>query len=338
MGLSEDLGDLLQVSGDHLLDCAPYASVLKALADAPLPDPYRELETFIEVAERTFDRLPRPLREAVLRFRRDGNDYGALVLRGLPSDPKLPPTPLDAGRVDDKPTYLSELWTAAFGTALGDPVSFAPLKAGEIFMNICPTRRNEGELSSESSRVTLDYHTELAYHPHSPTHLLLFCLRPDHDRVARTFFSSSRRVIDRLSPETLAGLFEEDFRADVDLSFRGGAANGKAGAIPLPVFYGDPYDPFMSFDGVLIAGVTERAQRAYSELAAALIATRMHVELKGGDLLILDNRRTAHGRSQFTPRYDGFDRWLQRMYIGDLRGSVDDRQPGSRVIETEFAA
>lgn len=330
--------DVSSVSGHHLVDCSDYREELEDLAARSLPDPYQELEAFIEVGELTFHRMPQSLREAVLRFRRDSNDYGAMVIRGLPSDSELPPTPADAGRVQSKPTHMSELWTAAIGTALGDPVSFAPLKAGEIFMNICPTRRNEGELSSESSRVTLDYHTELAYHPHAPTHLLLFCLRPDHDRVARTFFSCARQVVDLLSPDTLGALFEPSFRAEVDLSFRGQASNGHGGGIPLPVFYGDPYDPLMNFDGDLIAGVDERARRAYSELTDVLIATQMYVELNPGDLLILDNRRTTHGRSEFTPRYDGLDRWLQRMYIGDLNRSIGDREPGSRVIHTEFAA
>ena len=57
-----------------------------------------------------------------------------------------------------------------------------------------------------------------------------------------------------------------------------------------------------------------------------------------GDLLIVDNRRAVHGRSQFTPRYDGFDRWLQRMsVVRDPIASVSDRRGGVCVIETAFA-
>jgi len=35
--------------------------------------------------------------------------------------------------------------------------------------------------------------------------------------------------------------------------------------------------------------------------------------LLSGDLLVLDNRRAAHARTTFRPRYDGSDRWLLRI-------------------------
>jgi L-asparagine oxygenase len=37
--------------------------------------------------------------------------------------------------------------------------------------------------------------------------------------------------------------------------------------------------------------------------------------LETGDLLIIDNNKTIHGRKPFQPRYDGTDRWVQRMLI-----------------------
>ena len=37
--------------------------------------------------------------------------------------------------------------------------------------------------------------------------------------------------------------------------------------------------------------------------------------LRAGDLLAIDNRRCAHARSAFPARFDGRDRWLQRVYV-----------------------
>jgi L-asparagine oxygenase len=37
--------------------------------------------------------------------------------------------------------------------------------------------------------------------------------------------------------------------------------------------------------------------------------------LEAGDLLIIDNNKTIHGRKPFQPRYDGTDRWVQRMLV-----------------------
>jgi L-asparagine oxygenase len=53
-------------------------------------------------------------------------------------------------------------------------------------------------------------------------------------------------------------------------------------------------------------------------------------------LLIIDNRRAVHGRTAFTPRYDGRDRWLKRAYLVSDLAAIADCLPGERVIRTRF--
>ncbi|HRE02697.1 MAG TPA: TauD/TfdA family dioxygenase, partial [Ilumatobacteraceae bacterium] len=61
------------------------------------------------------------------------------------------------------------------------------------------------------------------------------------------------------------------------------------------------------------------------------------VLLEPGDLLIVDNSMVVHGRSPFTPRFDGTDRWLQRAFVvDDLAPSAAERD--GRVITTVFGA
>jgi len=38
------------------------------------------------------------------------------------------------------------------------------------------------------------------------------------------------------------------------------------------------------------------------------------VDIHCGDVVILDNYRTLHMRSEYMPRWDGSDRWLIRLY------------------------
>jgi hypothetical protein len=60
--------------------------------------------------------------------------------------------------------------------------------------------------------------------------------------------------------------------------------------------------------------LSERAAAdAYDRLFALAQATRVGVPLAAGDLLILKNNRTLHGRSPYTPHYDDNDRWVQRF-------------------------
>ena len=54
--------------------------------------------------------------------------------------------------------------------------------------------------------------------------------------------------------------------------------------------------------------------KAVRELCRSVdLASR--VCLKPGDVLLMDNRKGAHGRTAFTAFYDGHDRWLQRVYV-----------------------
>jgi L-asparagine oxygenase len=65
------------------------------------------------------------------------------------------------------------------------------------------------------------------------------------------------------------------------------------------------------------------------------MAHHTSVALEAGDLLIVDNSVAVHGRSPFTPRFDGTDRWVQRAFVvADLTASEADRN--GRVITTQF--
>jgi L-asparagine oxygenase len=55
-------------------------------------------------------------------------------------------------------------------------------------------------------------------------------------------------------------------------------------------------------------------------------------------MLIIDNRRSIHARSIFSPRYDGTDRWLQRIYARrDVASMDEERYRNERIIDTTFS-
>lgn len=324
----------------HQVDCSSvdasqYGVTLLRLG-ADLPSLNDEREQFLLRAELAFHELPRSLRQTIVQFKHHANDCGALLITGLPADPCLPATPIDSRTSPEKRSYLSEFWLSVFGSALGDPMAYSQEKDAELFQDVAPTPSNEAELSSESSKILLDFHTETAFHPFMPDYLLLYCLRPDHERRAATLISSARMMVPRLPLKYRAVLFENMFRTGIDYSF--GARSGGSTAGPVtPVLYGSPYDPFIKFDLDLMEGLTEDARQALVALKDAAKETQIGMYLNEGSLLIVDNRRAVHGRTQFTPRYDGFDRWLQRLYVvRDLALAEEDRRRNERIIETEF--
>jgi L-asparagine oxygenase len=97
---------------------------------------------------------------------------------------------------------------------------------------------------------------------------------------------------------------------------------------PTAVLTGSVDEPSLVVDcNAMVAEDTE-SERALAEVRALLPEVADAVALDAGDLLIIDNRVAAHARSSWTPRYDGRDRWLQRMsVVCDFRPSQEMREP-----------
>ncbi|MFI1226893.1 MULTISPECIES: TauD/TfdA family dioxygenase [unclassified Streptomyces] len=85
-------------------------------------------------------------------------------------------------------------------------------------------------------------------------------------------------------------------------------------------------DPDIRMAQLVTTPLTPRAAAALTEFGRACEVTARTLRLTPGDLVVIDNRVTVHGRTAFQPRYDGADRWLQRTYVTtDLRRSRDHR-------------
>ena len=94
-----------------------------------------------------------------------------------------------------------------------------------------------------------------------------------------------------------------------------------------------PDDPDMRMATIATRPLTPRAEAAHMAFGEACDAAERTLRLAPGDMAILDNRVTAHGRTAFRPRYDGADRWVQRTFvIADLRRPRDHRPQEGYVI------
>ncbi|HKV08245.1 MAG TPA: TauD/TfdA family dioxygenase [Thermoanaerobaculia bacterium] len=310
---------------------------LAELLEGLQSDPYQDFEAFYLESKLLFHELPRRIRRQLIEFSQKSNVDGVLMLRNFPVDRGIPPTPTKTGEKWSKPTRASELWLSCVAAALGEPVGYLQEKQGRIFQDIYPTAANADKLSSESSSILLDFHTEIAFHPFMPDYILLYGMRQDPLKEARTIFSSVRRFFQLLTPGDRDTLFLDLFRTGVDYSF--GNFEEKQGAGPLvSILYGDRMDPFLRYDLDLMVGQTPAALHALQVVRELVNKVKRDVVIEPGSLVVLDNRRCVHARSNFTAFYDGRDRWLQRMaVVRDLQASFRDRVPGSRVIATDFS-
>ena len=273
--------------------------------------------------------LPFEVDDALLRFTVAPPRAGALLLRNVPIG-ELPPTPPAPETHVDK-DLATELTLLTVARRLGQPVGYVPEHGGRIVQNIVPTQTDADRQTSTSSRSNLMFHTETAFHPHRPRYLLLLCLRGDP--AAHTTLASVHDIMDHLPDDLVEVMFEPRFRTAVDASFLAGRTNELGPARPLVT--GTRDEPTFIFDADLTVGIDTTAEDLLAAVRSAIAEVETSVVLEPGELLVVDNNVAVHGRSPFSARFDGTDRWLQRTFVvTDLAPSAADRI--GRVITTEF--
>jgi L-asparagine oxygenase len=70
----------------------------------------------------------------------------------------------------------------------------------------------------------------------------------------------------------------------------------------------------------------------------AIERNKKTVFLETGDLIVIDNAVTVHGRTAFDAKYDGTDRWLKRVVVRKEIDSIKNKSicpdTGYTVINT----
>lgn len=298
-----------------VVDCSDYAHELRTLATRLPRIPRADLSAFLDGSRAAAAELPRPLASALDSFNAHGNQDGYLLLRGLPveDDDVLPPTPSSTPAPADRPLLTMEAMLGIVGRRLGLHTGYLELRSASVYHDVYPSP-NAHYLSSETSETLLEFHTEMAYHVLQPNYVLLACSRADHERRAATLVASVRKALPLLDGGTRAQLQDHEMPCCVDVAFRGGVADPGAIARVKPL-YGEPEDPYLGYDRELLVPDRPEDAAAVAALSDALDTVTEAVYLTPGDLLIVDNFRSTHARTAFTPRWDGHDRWLHRVYI-----------------------
>ncbi|ORA16391.1 TauD/TfdA family dioxygenase [Mycobacterium asiaticum] len=271
--------------------------------------------------------LPLFVRETMEDFIVSGD--GALLWTDLIVGP-IPETPSDS--VNDATRYtLMAKQTAALLSSVCHLVGYRAESKGEIVQSVVPTEADQQEQTSTGSRKDLLPHTEQAFNRLRPDFLALGSLRGDPNAV--TYAMSARTLVRQLPGYLVDLLRQPRFYCGVDTSFvRGGASAEIRG--PTAVLSGPTSDPVFTFDGELMFSDSSDHRNALEAVTAVWAENRSGVVLKPGDVLIIDNTRTIHGRSAFRPQFDGGDRWLCRLQGRcNPAATRHARPPGSPIIE-----
>jgi L-asparagine oxygenase len=302
-----------------------------ALARYVTPDPTADPEEFCQQACRAAAYLPPYIAEPLRAFRRRGVPGGIVVIAGFPVR-DVPPTPAGNTEHTGQHTPLAR-FQAIINEFLGSMVAYEAEGGGQLFQDMVPCAADATSQTSLSSAVELEVHTEQAFSELRPDFLSLACLRADPH--AATYVLPASRLAAALTPHDAALLRKPRWTTTIDASFLAADrlfADGLERG-PMPILYGADDDPFMVLDQDLMRGVDDEAHDALNRVVDVYLRKRSAYTLNEGDIAILDNLRTAHGRSPFRARFDGTDRFVVRSFITrDLNRSRHARPRDCRTI------
>jgi len=296
--------------------------------------PYEDVEAYLSSLHSSFvSHLPGNILHEIRVFREDPAAPGALILKGLPLDPSLSPTPSDGDRSKEKSTFISEASLLGLSLLFGEVYGLKQVKKGEIVQTVAPVESKFASQSNEGYGSELKMHTEMSFHPtFRPHYFMLLCLREDKYKESLTYVSDNKDVVSQLTVEEAKNLRNDQFRVHGPETFRAFWT-----PVNKAIIIGTEAAPevVLGLHAEVDAPTPECAQ-ALTHIKELIQSNKHGIHLTPGDCLIVDNRKVMHGRSPFRSEFDGGDRWLQRVHIrqaGTLWKAQSSAKFPSRVFD-----
>jgi L-asparagine oxygenase len=304
------------------------------------PNPVDDIDRSLASLHVIFARLPVDQLQQILDFGRHVDAPGVMLVRNLPVDPDLPPTPIDGGPSTDKRTFVAECVLLGLSQLLGEPVGFTTEKDGRLVHDVVPVPAGATTQTNQSSSVFLNFHNDIVhdevgrYDTSNPDFLVLNCLRQDEGKEAATYYADARDISRGLDPDTAETLRAPLFRLNAPGSYVRDFADGSdVLSNPMGVISGPSYSPEIAISANGVRALTGDAEQALHDLQRTCRGVAHRVMLEPGTALLINNRKGLHARSQFFARHNGRDRWLQRTYLRRSLWNIRYRAtPGDRRV------
>lgn len=146
-----------------------------------------------------------------------------------------------------------------------------------------------------------------------PNVLVFIGIRGAQGQEGKTLLCDHRRLYQKLDPADIQLLRTEKitWKMSFGMEFSRHVIEGSESHPQINLFLENL--PGMSgFDDIVHGSAEARA--AYKRVKEIAAISVDGVWLDSGDMLLLNQRKTSHGRSPYKAKYDGNDRWLQRTY------------------------
>ncbi len=254
-----------------------------------------------------FPNLPQTLLAKLFELKK-GNKTHHLLIKGLPLPSDIHPTPSSKGTEHCESALFARKLLSILVSGLGYIYNFEGKKHFDYIDDVFPLFKDRNQQLG-SNKCFLEWHVEDGFHDAKADFVALLCLREDPQ--AETYIFEAKNIdLDKSSVEELQ---KKQFLIKKDTTFSSASKDVEESKV-CSVLNGN-LDKEIVFDPPFTACLTESAQKAFTGLQKSINRNKKTVVLEKGDLLIFDNRRVAHARSNYQPKYDGNDRWLLRCLL-----------------------
>jgi len=328
---------ILLMKNSILLLNSDQMNILKQLAMKITANPSKEPELFCRQAKDLTYKLPECIKNKIISFVKHGSETGFLLIKEIFIDDLITKTPTTNNQKIGEQTLLSRI-QAIFLEFMGEMIAYEAEGYGALFQDVVPVKTMAFQQTSVSSQTELEIHTEQAFSKLRPDILSLACIRGDSS--AYTYVLPVNYLLHLLTEEEIELLYEPLWMTGVDLSFKLNGEPFLEGDLrgPISILSGSKEDPIFIFDQDLFTGITEESNKMIKKIVSIYYKYRIEHNLVPGEIIFIDNRRCVHGRSCFTPRYDGNDRFLIRSFaVFDYENSSHARVNNCRVVSAKYS-
>jgi len=312
--------------------------ILKNLALKNNFNPSKNPELFCQESKQLSKSLLESIKNILNDFLKNGNENGFLLIKNFPiNDKELEKTPKCNKLHIGENTILAKVQSIIMNY-IGDMISYEAEGDGYLFQDVIPDIRMKNIQTSLGSNTELEVHIEQAFSKLRPDILSLGCLRGDEN--AFTYILPVGKLLENLNNDEIEILYKPLWMTSVDFSFKLNGNDFIDGDVrgPFPILSGELTDPFFLFDQDLMFGITEESQKILKKIINIYYNNRIKHNLQPGEIILIDNNRSIHGRSSFSPKYDGNDRFLIRCFSTfDYKKSSYARPNGSRTVSAIYS-
>ena len=318
----KELQLLLNLATQIPLDCSP--------SETP--------ESFCRLAKELSEKIPDRIKYILKQFKENGNNNGFLLIKNVVLPEKNTPlTPFANNEKIGENTLLARI-QAILINVIGEMIAYEAEGYGRLFQDVVPMKNMEKVQTSVGSNTELEIHTEQAFSKLRPDILSLACLTGDKN--ALTYILPVQKIIHHFNENEIKMLYEPLWKTGVDLSFKLNGYEFIDGDIrgPLSILNVKDSETFLIFDQDLMQGITQDSQEMIQKIVDLYYQQRIAHNLKHGEIIFIDNNRAVHGRSPFSPKYDGNDRFLIRCFATyDYEKSSYSRVNNERMISAIYS-